>query len=172
HNPDSQLNPLHRSVWPVCLTQPPTNEAGLSASRHGLATQSENSPPTSSVESGGDDTSRPRTAVPNIPSVDLYSPGQSTQTNLVRTSSPTIRPLDGTSEAYSTDSKAGEAIPIPLEEIGIASRMSKTSLGENGKCHVFEVVLQRQEATICPFCARSTRRRNVPARARGCFGLS
>jgi hypothetical protein len=40
------------------------------------------------------------------------------------------------------------------------------------KCGVFEVVLIRQEMTICPACARSPKRARLPAYARGIYGQS
>ncbi|KAI9858296.1 MAG: hypothetical protein M1813_007571 [Trichoglossum hirsutum] len=44
--------------------------------------------------------------------------------------------------------------------------------GEAAKCYVFEVVLQNREPDDCPACARSPRRRRLPARARGIYALS
>lgn len=54
----------------------------------------------------------------------------------------------------------------------VASRITDQSIVENTRCQVFEVVLQQNERTICPSCARSPRRAALPAHARGCFGLS
>ncbi|TKA65762.1 hypothetical protein B0A49_10796 [Cryomyces minteri] len=63
---------------------------------------------------------------------------------------------------------------LPLSAIGAASDRSRPAgtTGEESKCYVFEVVLQRREVGDCPACARSPRRRALPARARGCFGES
>jgi Pyruvate/2-oxoacid:ferredoxin oxidoreductase delta subunit len=74
-------------------------------------------------------------------------------------------------EVFSQDAMASACIPIPLDETGMAPRMSQTSLGENGKCRVFEVVLQRREAVMCPFCARSAKRRRLPAHLEGVLRL-
>jgi hypothetical protein len=104
-------------------------------------------------------------ACPAIPTIDLPSPGQSTRTDVAAMSLPSM-------EVFSQDAMASTCIPIPLDETGMASRMSQTSLGENGKCRVFEVVLQRREATMCPFCARSAKRRRLPAYSRRCFAPS
>ena len=104
-------------------------------------------------------------ACPAIPTIDLPSPGQSTRTDVAAMSLPSM-------EVFSQDAMASACIPIPLNEIGTVSRMSQTGLGENGKCRVPEVVLQRREATMCPFCARSTKRRRLPAHARRCFAPS
>jgi hypothetical protein len=76
--------------------------------------------------------------------------------------------------AYARNADTGEVIPVALSEIGKASRFGDETLcGTNkNKCNVFEVVLQSKEATMCPACARSSRRARLPAHARGRFGLS
>ncbi|TKA79486.1 hypothetical protein B0A49_03403 [Cryomyces minteri] len=75
-----------------------------------------------------------------------------------------------------TNSPADLTMPstLPLLAIGAASDRSRPAgtTGEESKCYVFEVVLQRREVGDCPACARSPRRRALPARARGCFGES
>lgn len=80
---------------------------------------------------------------------------------------------NGAKTEYPRDAKTGEVIPVPLSEIGKASRFGDKSLGDSeSKCNVFEVVLQSKEPTVCPACARSPRRAKLPAHARGCFGVS
>lgn len=111
----------------------------------------------------GDETPRPRLSIPTI---DLSSPGNCDKALL------STYDTNSGEHVFPRDAKTGEVITIPIEEIGKASRINDFTSGENGKCRVFEVVLQQREATICPFCARSPRRRRVPAHARGCFGLS
>lgn len=69
------------------------------------------------------------------------------------------------------DAKAGKTISVPLSEVGKASRFGDRTL-EHKACNVFEVVMQRRETTMCPACTRSPRRAQLPAHARGCFGLS
>ncbi|KAJ4984128.1 hypothetical protein SVAN01_10360 [Stagonosporopsis vannaccii] len=59
----------------------------------------------------------------------------------------------------------------PQSAVGKESQKSSPTYVKE-KCHVFEVVLQRLENTVCPACARSPRRAALPAHARGCFGLS
>ena len=157
HDPNNLLNPLHPSVRPVCFATIPLAETAMPDSR-----QPSLSPLQESLTSQGNDTT---CAHPAIPTIDLSSPSQSTRTDVAAMSLPSMG-------VFSQDAKTSACIPIPLEEIGMASRMSQTSLGENGKCLVFEVVLQRREATMCPFCARSAKRRKLPAHARGCFAPS
>lgn len=107
---------------------------------------------TTSEQSGGHDRKPTR---PVLATVD-----DGTGTHGVRAASP-------------RDGRAGEAISImPLSGVGKASRCGAQILAESKKCQVFEVVLQQQEMTICPSCARSPRRAALPAHARGCFGLS
>lgn len=121
----------------VCLATLPLAEATIPDSR-----QPSLSPLQESPTSQGNDT---LCACPAIPTIDLPSLGQSTRCR--------FRPW-----------KFSRAcIPIPLEEISMASRISQTSLGENGKCRVFEAVLQHREATMCPFW--------LPAHARGVLRL-
>lgn len=78
---------------------------------------------------------------------------------------------DGSKVVYPRNPKTGETLPIPVSEIGKASRFGDMTL-KGGKCNVFEVVLQSKEETMCPACARSEKRAKLPAYARGCFGLS
>jgi hypothetical protein len=95
-----------------------------------------------------------------IPTVDLSTPG-STHTALVSYGSKVV---------YPRNPKIRETLPIPLHEIGKASRLGDT-LG--GKCNVFEVVLQsKEEKTMCPACTRSDKRAKLPAHARNCFASS
>jgi hypothetical protein len=81
---------------------------------------------------------------------------------------------------------------LPLSEVERAAGAGDEALRERSSCTIFEVVLQSQEVTMCPACARSPRRAKLPARecppttqhprdadirppwldARGCFGLS
>jgi hypothetical protein len=106
-------------------------------------------------------TSKPSPSQEILATIDLSSPG-STHTKTV-----------GNAQAvYPRDATTGKTIPIPLSEIGKASRFGDKTLGESGKCNVFEVVLQTKEATSCPACTKSPRRAKLPAHARGCFGLS
>jgi hypothetical protein len=63
------------------------------------------------------------------------------------------------------DSKTGEAIPgLSFSEIGKASRFGDETLIRGTRCNVFEVVLQRKEASMCPACARNPERAKLPAR--------
>jgi hypothetical protein len=81
---------------------------------------------------------------------------------------------------------------LPLSGVERASGVSNKAVGERRSCNVFEFVLQSKEVTMCPACARSPRRANLPARdcppttqqprdadnrrpwldARSCLGLS
>lgn len=54
---------------------------------------------------------------------------------------------------YARDAKTGVVIPVLLAEVGKASNLCGT-LGEEGKCRVFEVVLESKELSVCPACAR------------------
>ncbi|KAF2691979.1 hypothetical protein K458DRAFT_411665 [Lentithecium fluviatile CBS 122367] len=81
-------------------------------------------------------------------------------------------PANGAKIVYPRDAKTGEIIPVPMLEVGKASRFGDKTLGESNKCNVFEVVQQKKEATICPACARSPRKAWLPAYARGCFAVS
>lgn len=60
-----------------------------------------------------------------------------------------------------------EVRPLPLSEIGKASKFGDAG----GKaCNIFEVVLQTQESTMCPACARNPKRARLPARKYTVFG--
>ncbi|KAF2502932.1 hypothetical protein BU16DRAFT_23855 [Lophium mytilinum] len=157
HDTSNLLNPLHQFVRPHGrpLPCPPPSEPDLSP-RTCHATPNTLSS-TSSSRSSSNDTPRPRLAVPTI---DLSSPGRSTYT------------IENNPSTCARDAKTGELIPIAMEQIGKMSDINQNNLGESGKCYVFEVVLQRRESTICPFCARSPNRRRLPAHARGCFAFS
>lgn len=74
--------------------------------------------------------------------------------------------------ACSPDTRPGDRISKMPLEVGRAAQFGDQTVARNEKCQVFEVVLQQQENTICPSCARSPRRAALPAHARGCFGLS
>ena len=74
-----------------------------------------------------------------------------------------------TAQISTLNTREGPTQAAPPE---VASHVTDKGIVENTRCQVFEVVLQQNERTICPSCARSPRRAALPAHARGCFGLS
>ncbi|KAF2192657.1 hypothetical protein K469DRAFT_717232, partial [Zopfia rhizophila CBS 207.26] len=155
NDPANLLNPLHSSIRPIGM---PNNTAPSCPDTTSSSRKSSSCSTASPASTTSGNTSSSHMAVPTV---DLYSPGK-TQTTLVSNSSE----VD-----YLRDAKTGEIVRVTLSEIGKASRFGDKALGENGKCHAFEVVLQSKEATICPSCARSPKRAKLPPHARGCFGL-
>jgi hypothetical protein len=95
--------------------------------------------------------------------------------NTSSTASPT--PTSSTSTS-STSSTSASSTSISVSDIvesrpGAVSDLSRPQGGgEQGKCYVFEVVLQKREEKDCPTCRRSERRRNLPAKSRGIFAPS
>lgn len=79
---------------------------------------------------------------------------------------------NGAKKMMPENTRNRDVVPLlPLSEIGKASRFGDKTLSGN-ICTVFEVVLQRKEGSVCPACVKSPRRAQLPAHARGCFGLS
>jgi hypothetical protein len=57
---------------------------------------------------------------------------------------------------------------LSFSEIGTKSRFGDTTLVQEHRCTVFEVVLQSIEASMCPACARNPQRAKLPARKCPC----
>ncbi|KAF2867975.1 hypothetical protein BDV95DRAFT_581018 [Massariosphaeria phaeospora] len=161
HDPTNLLNPLHPSIAPFraepvlqaswVVAQPTASKSNTNTDRRGR--RKPNKPKCSSKIARKDGDKANATAVSRCVLPKIEIPGQ-------------MEPGVG----YPHDAKTGKTTPIPLSDIGKASRFGDQALGEN--CNVFEVVLKAQVPTMCPACARSPRRAKLPAHARGCFGLS
>jgi hypothetical protein len=171
--PDNPLSPLHPSIRPLeqdkSISQP---IPGTSRSPKG--------PSQSSQAAVGDTSAEPKCksgrkphfirahSVPQgptllesgLPANDRRSAGA---THLVLSSS-------AAQVQCLLNTKSEELFPgLPLSEIGRASRFNEKALGPRARCNVFEVVLQRKEASICPACAKSSKRAKLPARKSPCL---
>ncbi|KAF2109262.1 hypothetical protein BDV96DRAFT_636304 [Lophiotrema nucula] len=139
------LNPLHPSIRPIEHEKTPAkldttprsgskkNTREQNKAEVGKSETSQNERPTASREA-----SITHLALPTI------NAGSGNN-------SPTPDPLNIAD--YARDAQTGAVIPVLLAEVGKASNLSGT-LGEEGKCRVFEVVLDTKETTVCPACAR------------------
>ncbi|KAF2735173.1 hypothetical protein EJ04DRAFT_523112 [Polyplosphaeria fusca] len=175
HSPDNPLNPLHSSIAPIGLddAQPlATNGNNVqprrdsrAASGRGRKVDNRKTRVNTNGRSINSQAVGPGAVVSRPPLHHMADPS---------TYGPQTAPASSSASStnYARDAHTGEVIPVPLSEVGKASRFGDRTLGEAAKCHVFEVVLQSQEPTICPACARSPKRAKLPAHARGCYGLS
>ncbi|KAJ4286659.1 hypothetical protein N0V90_012911 [Kalmusia sp. IMI 367209] len=175
HDPYRLLTPLHPSVVPIEVDEvtAQANETlvRLSAGPQTTGSGKPKDKLNPTVEASANNTNRPTTydnGGATTPSLAAVSP-----TEALLSRSPTVSTCEnGSKTVYVRDANTGTTIPIPLFEVGKASRFGDRKLTAPAKCNVFEVVLQRNERTICPTCARSPRRASLPAYARGCFAPS
>ncbi|KAF2270808.1 hypothetical protein CC78DRAFT_573161 [Lojkania enalia] len=165
HDPDNLLNPLHSSVRPIGFDEAPSRPSVDSPvpAKRGLRGSTMEGERISENRENRADCSYTRRTSNNEASVfgSTYPIIDTSVLNGIY-----INPVGCGSEAsYARDAKTGEVIPVLLSEVGKASRFGDKQYGEEGKCHVFEVVLQSKEVTVCPACARSPKRSWGPSLA-------
>ncbi|KAI9819271.1 MAG: hypothetical protein M1827_007427 [Pycnora praestabilis] len=105
------------------------------------------------------------TAAPSLEDLDEVSPPPSPKTTSA------ARPNHKYHERQQSPPLENQ---IPMIASHESSAAENDMLGPDGKgrCYVFEVVLQRKEQDDCPACRRSVRRRKLPARNRGIYGVN
>jgi hypothetical protein len=162
------LSPLHPSIRPLEQDKRTLQSVpGTSRSPEGPKQSSQTGVGDTSAEPGCKSGRKPRSirahSVPQDPTLPksglLPSDRRSAGTTHLVSSSSAVQ-VPSPSNTISEELFPG----LPLSENRKASRFGEKALGPRARCNVFEVVLQRKEASICPACAKSPKRAKLPAR--------
>ncbi|KAF2000685.1 hypothetical protein P154DRAFT_575740 [Amniculicola lignicola CBS 123094] len=146
HDPDSLLNPLHPSVVPTGLDNKPLSPPSTQASTPNAKKPGKRSHQKKGRKSNNNNN---RSGTP-LPRLSLSRTPLPTIKDSSNTTSPSAQDQFAPDIIYATNTDTGARIPIPLCEVGKASSLGdrNAARGENAKCHIFEVVVQKQEPTI------------------------
>ncbi|KAF2254807.1 hypothetical protein BU26DRAFT_546937 [Trematosphaeria pertusa] len=147
HDPNNLLNPLHPSITPCGVVDKATPQPGANINRYTAGSKKKTGYKSArkgrhngKLRTNGNNSAtwQPTLSLVVLPAAESFTPRNT----------PGTVAANGAKTEYPRDAKTGEVIPVPLSEIGKASRFGDKSLGDSeSKCNVFEVVLQSKEPT-------------------------